>query len=117
MSYKQEVLFTGEDTIPAMESRVESMHFKNEPGPLVRRPLETSEIFQGLQGCEGAAVFFLQIVGGGVAQDGAARGHVDSVMNLMSVAAWRMDPRKEEMKEDQCLVTVTEVQRDMAHCS
>lgn len=62
-------------------------------------------------------MFFLQIVGGGVAEHGAAGGHVDSVMNLMSVAAWRMDPRKEEMKEDQCLVTVTEVQRDMAHCS
>lgn len=117
MSYKQEALFTGEGVIPAMESRVESRPFKNEPGPLVRRPLETTEIFQGLKGCKGVAVFFLQIVGGGIAQDGAAREHVDSVMNLMNVAVWRMNPRKEEMKEDQCLVTVTEVQRDMAHCS
>lgn len=86
-------------------------------GTLVRRLLETSEIFQGLKGCKGVAGFFLQIVGGGIAQHGAARGHVDSVMNLMCVAVWSMDPRKEEMEEDQCLVTMTKVQRDMAHCS
>lgn len=86
-------------------------------GTLVRRLLETSEIFQGLKGCKGVAVFFLQMVGRGVAQHGAARGHVDSVMNLTCLAVWRMDPRKEEMKEDQCLVTMTKVQRDMAHCS
>lgn len=68
-------------------------------GTLVRRLLETSEIFQGLKGCKGVAGFFLQIVGGGIAQHGAARGHVDSVMNLMCVAVWSMDPGKKKWRK------------------
>lgn len=38
MIYEQEVLVTGDDRIPAVESGVESRHFENEPGTLVRRP-------------------------------------------------------------------------------
>ena len=42
--------------------------------------------------------------GGALALQGAAGGCIDSVMNLMHVAVWRMDPKKEERKEDNVLL-------------